>query len=377
MTASILVVGAGVAGHALARALAQRNLACDLIDQRTEIADQLGLGLNLPGNAVRALAALGVADEVRRHGAPVNRREYRNACGRLLFATDDARFWRGVGQPVCVRRSDLLQALRGGSLHAAAYETQAVSVRTLHDRVEVQIDGEERSRRYDFVVGADGLGSVVRSAIASGVVRPSLMTQSSWRLTGPNPGVDCWTAWSGASATFLLIPLDHAEVYGYAARTRGLEAGHDPNWLQQAFDQFPAPVTAIIHSVLSGVGELHYSPVSEVRLPRWQRDRLVLIGDAAHATGPVWAQGAAMALEDALVLADLLSRRRDWSEVGTSFERIRRPRVDHVQAATDAMSRLARRPGWLREFGAPVLGPRAYRKAYRPLRTDLERPAPE
>ena len=79
-----------------------------------------------------------------------------------------------------------------------------------------------------------------------------------------------------------------------------------------------------------------------------------------------------MTLEDALVLADLLSQREDLSEVGTSFERIRRPRVDHVQAATDAMSRLARWPGWLRDHGAPVLGPRAYRHAYRPLRQNLQ-----
>jgi 2-polyprenyl-6-methoxyphenol hydroxylase-like FAD-dependent oxidoreductase len=97
-----------------------------------------------------------------------------------------------------------------------------------------------------------------------------------------------------------------------------------------------------------------------------------VVGDAGHATGPVWAQGAAMALEDALVLADLLSGSRDWSQVGRAFELARRPRVDHVRAATDAMSRLARLPGWVRDLTASALGPRAYRHAYDPLRAPTD-----
>ena len=102
----------------------------------------------------------------------------------------------------------------------------------------------------------------------------------------------------------------------------------------------------------------------------WRRGRVVMIGDAAHATGPVWAQGAAMALEDAIVLADLLARRDDWSTVGAEWEGRRRSRVSHVQAATDRMSRLAGLPKWFSHAVAPLAGPRAYRAAYAPLRTD-------
>jgi hypothetical protein len=69
------------------------------------------------------------------------------------------------------------------------------------------------------------------------------------------------------------------------------------------------------------------------------------------------------------VLADLLAERSDWSRVGAEFERLRRPRVPHVQ--TDKMSRIAALPGRLRDMVAPVLGPRAYRDAYRPLRTPV------
>jgi 2-polyprenyl-6-methoxyphenol hydroxylase-like FAD-dependent oxidoreductase len=222
------------------------------------------------------------------------------------------------------------------------------------------------------VVGADGVHSPVRRALLpADDLRRSLMTEASWRFTAPNPGVDCWTVWSGGQGTFLLIPVDQEHVYGYASSTRGGGAGDDPRWLAATFAGFPQPVRRMVAALLDDPGRLYHSPVEEVRCARWSRGRLVLIGDAAHATGPVWAQGAAMALEDCLVLADLLAARSDWSSVGAEFERLRRPRVGHVQAATDKMSRLAGLPGRLRDVVAPVLGPRAYREAYGPLRTPV------
>ena len=96
----------------------------------------------------------------------------------------------------------------------------------------------------------------------------------------------------------------------------------------------------------------------------------MLIGDAAHATGPVWAQGAALALEDALVLARLLDR-EDRSGVGDELLRARGARVAHVQAMTDRMSRLAGLPEPLRDVLAPVLGPRTYAATYGPLRAPV------
>jgi 2-polyprenyl-6-methoxyphenol hydroxylase-like FAD-dependent oxidoreductase len=98
---------------------------------------------------------------------------------------------------------------------------------------------------------------------------------------------------------------------------------------------------------------------------------VVVIGDAAHATAPVWAQGAALAVEDALVLAELLATRDDWSRVGPEFEQRRRPRVTHVQAMTDRLSRAAGLPTWIRDAVLPFVGPRSYRETYGPLRTPV------
>jgi len=370
MTSRLLVVGGGIAGFGLARALWLRGVSCTLVE-RLPAPPGPGLGLNLPGNAMRALAALGLADEVVDRGMRIRRREYRNQAGRLLFSVDEEAFWGEVGPSVCLRRGDLLEVLRASTPDVTPrWDTTLAGAELVDQGVRVQL-GSGPAEIYDFAVGADGVHSSVRRAvIPEADPRRSLMTEASWRFTAPNPGVDCWSVWSGGRGTFLLIPVDENHVYGYAAATRGGAAGDDPQWLAATFADFPQPVRVTVAALLDP-GRLYHSPVEEVRCERWSRGRLALIGDAAHATGPVWAQGAAMALEDCLVLADLLAARDDWTGVGAEFERLRRPRVAHVQAATDKMSRLAALPGRLRDMVAPVLGPRTYREAYGPLRTPV------
>ena len=371
MTGEVLVVGAGIAGLALARALSLRGVSPTLVE-RLAVPPRSGMGLNLPANALRALAELGLADDVVDRGMRIRRREYRNASGRLLFKVDEEAFWGGVGPSVCLRRGDLLEILRAGVPDVTVrWGAAVVRAEPTETGVRVELSAGP-AQEYPYVAGADGVHSTVRGMVTSDGTQRSLMTDGSWRFIAANPGVDCWTAWSGTNGTFLLIPVDQRHVYGYASATRRGTAVNDPQWLAATFSTFSAPVPTTVSAVLDKGAQLYYSPIEEVRCKRWSRGRVTLIGDAAHATGPVWAQGAAMALEDSLALADLLASRGDWDGVGAEFEAIRRPRVAHVQSATDAMSRLAALPGPLRDAVAPVLGPRTYRKAYGPLRSPAE-----
>ena len=95
MAGRVLVVGGGVAGFGVARALSLRRVPCTLVE-RLEAAPASVLGLNLPGNAVRALGTLGVGDEAVRSGRPILRREYRTSADRILFEVDEAEFWSRV-----------------------------------------------------------------------------------------------------------------------------------------------------------------------------------------------------------------------------------------------------------------------------------------
>ena len=202
MTRRVLVVGAGIAGLAMARALRDVEVEVTVVERRSG-APSPGLGLNLPGNAVRAMGALGVAEQVLDAGVPVNRREYRTTRDRLLFAVDESAFWSGVASSVCLRRGRLLDAL--GTDQQVRRGVGVMRVDVCPDGPHVVLsDGTHEV--YDLVVGADGVHSTVRGAIANTTPRASAMTTASWRFVVPNPGIDCWTAWTGGGLAMLLIP---------------------------------------------------------------------------------------------------------------------------------------------------------------------------
>jgi 2-polyprenyl-6-methoxyphenol hydroxylase-like FAD-dependent oxidoreductase len=370
MDNSVLVVGAGIAGLALARALRDRDIPVEVAERGG--AGSGGLAINLPGNAITALTALGVGDGLAELGRPTGRREYRSARGRLLFAVDEDAFWGDGARPRCVRRSDLLNLLSDGLDVPLSRTTTVREVRPAHGGAEAIIEDRTtnkiKSRGYGLIAGADGVRSVVRAGILGDAgTRPARLSAASWRFMAPNPGVDCWTVWSGAGGALLLIPVDEHEVYGYASGVRGGPVGDTPSWLRTTFGAYPAPVRAVLDSIEADPASLYHSPIEEVRASRWSAGRCVLIGDAAHATAPVWAQGAALAVEDALVLAGLLAD-GDWDTAGERFEAGRRQRVTHVQDATDRFAKAAGLPIWLRDPLMPVAGPRVYRQAYAPMR---------
>ena len=222
MNRRVLVAGAGIGGLAFARAARDRGIEATVVERRPDLPES-GFGLNLPGNAMRALGHLGVDQEVAAAGVPVERREYRSASGRLLFAVDERAFWADVAPSVCVRHHHLLEALARG---IDVRHGIAVDHLTAGDDAVAAHLSDGRTEAYDFVVGADGVHSSVRSAVGGAAPRRSQMTPGSWRFITGNPGVDCWTAWTGHGALFLLIPVAVGEVYGYASSSRGRPVDH-------------------------------------------------------------------------------------------------------------------------------------------------------
>ena len=185
-----------------------------------------------------------------------------------------------------------------------------------------------------------------------------------------NPGIDCWVVWSGGQDTVLFIPLGDERLYGWVAVANDATSFDD---VTAAFDDFPPQVREVLAAAAMERIPPFLSPLEEVRPTAWTRGRVVLVGDAAHATAPVWAQGAALAVEDALVLGEILADAADWNETGREFERRRRVRVEHVQTMTDRLSRAARLPPWLRDPILRTMGPHSYRVTYEPLRNPSSR----
>ena len=364
----VLVAGGGIAGLALARALHRQGRPVLALERRAAPEDG-GLAINLPGNAVQALGQLGLSDALKGVGSPVRRRDYRTHRGDLLFAVDEAAFWGEAACPRCLRRSDL-QRLLGQDLPAETIRRgctiQAIAATAAGVTVDLGAGGVEHG---GLLVGADGVHSTVRrSMFGEQATRAAVLGQASWRFMAPNPGIDAWTLWAGAGGLFLLIPVDNGEVYGWVSISRAGAGDRDLAEVRRVFDRFPRLVQDTLDRVLPRPDAIHHSPLEEVRIARWTQGRVLLAGDAAHATAPVWAQGAALALEDALVLSDILAHETDWNAIGPAYEARRRPRVAHVQAMTDRLSRTATLPDWVRNRLLPMIGPRSYRATYAPLR---------
>jgi 2-polyprenyl-6-methoxyphenol hydroxylase-like FAD-dependent oxidoreductase len=269
----VLVAGGGIAGLAVARALHQRAIPAVVLERLTGPSDG-GLAINLPGNAIQALTALGLADGVSGLGLPIRRREYRNARGRLLFSVDEADFWGEAATPRCLHRSDLLGLLGRGLPAGSVRQNRTVnSLRPTSHGLEVGL-AEAAAEGCALLVGADGVHSTVRRAALGGSVPgTAMMSAASWRFMAPNPGVDCWTVWSGAHGTFLLIPVDAQEVYGYASATRGGPIDANPEWLRHTFTGFPDPVRQVLITALAKSQSLYHSPLEEVRISRWSHGR--------------------------------------------------------------------------------------------------------
>ncbi|WP_018260126.1 FAD-dependent monooxygenase [Methylobacterium sp. WSM2598] len=364
----VLIGGGGIAGLAVARALHRRGIPSLTLERRDEPA-AAGLAINLPGNAVQALDALGLGEELRGLGQPLARREYRDAADRLIFRVDEEAFWGARARPRCLRRADLLRLLRRGLPEEAVRQGRGLAAVRQDPGGVAAVLSDGTAETGGLLVGADGVHSTVRRAVFGGAApEAARLAGASWRFMIPNPGVEAWTLWSGGGGLFLLIPVDRGEAYGWVAVTGAAPAGDALGSVAPVFARFPRRVREALAAALARPSSLHHSPLEEVRAPRWHAGRVLLAGDAAHATAPVWAQGAALALEDALVLARVLDRPAAWGEAGAAYERLRRPRVAHVQAMTDRMSRAARMPDLARRLLLPFLGPRSYRATYGPLR---------
>jgi FAD-dependent urate hydroxylase len=284
----------------------------------------------------------------------------------VLLEVDVAALWSGVGPCLALHRADLHDVLVEGARDVPI--RMGVTVRALREQdaaVSVELDDGSTSD-YDLVIGADGIHSTVRRLAFGDDARARPVGQSGWRFVAASSAkVTTWSVMLGRRTAFLTVPIGDGRVYCYCdvLSTSSDDGAGDPVTLFAGFTQ-PVP------HLLDAVGDatpLHRSTIEEVALDRWRRGRIVLIGDAAHATSPNMAQGAAMALEDALVLAECLGRLDTIPAALTAFEDRRRPRTEWVRAQTHRRDRTRYLPTVVRNTVLRRFGRRIFESNYRPL----------
>ncbi|UAJ12569.1 FAD-dependent oxidoreductase [Polymorphobacter megasporae] len=326
MIDSVLVVGGGIGGMTAALALARRGVAVTLIDSDPNWR-VYGAGITITGMSLRAFDDLGVLDDIRTRGFVHNgmrpKRFDGAALGEPRFAPPGSppiMYGGGVMRPV-------LHDILSTRVRSAGVEVRlGVTVATLDqddDGVDVALtDGT--TARYDLVVGADGIFSKMRNMIFPDAAKPKFTDQGCWRIVADRPPeIDRAEIYFGGPLKIGMSPISQDEMYVFLLEHVPGNPWFAPKMHIEHLSALMAPFGGIVPTIRAGLGEhsqINYRPLEWLLLTDpWYLGRVVLIGDAAHATTPHMASGAGLAVEDGLVLADELARTDDVAAALRAF----------------------------------------------------------
>ncbi|MFE1229756.1 FAD-dependent oxidoreductase [Streptomyces sp. NPDC058745] len=345
---SVLVIGGGTAGCALAVLLARAGTAVDLVERSPDGNAGRGSGITLQGNALRVLDAIGVWDRVRARGAASDGVTIVAPDGTPLVTQDDLRTG-GDDLPAALgMRRPVLQGILTDAVLAAGarFRPGRTLTHLAQDSQGAQVRFDDgTSGRYDLVVAADGVHSATRALIGiTETPRPTGMAV--WRAPAPRPeGVDrTHLAFGGPAFIAGFCPTGPDTVYAYLVEAARDRTAADPVSLVREMRERAEGYGGhwkTITAALTDTSPVNYTWCTEHLVDGpWYRGRVVLVGDAAHSCPPTLAQGAAMSLEDSLVLAELLTEGSSWDDkLLDAYTERRLPRVRSVVEASVQIGR--------------------------------------
>lgn len=293
-----IVVGGGIGG--LAAAVSLRRVGWEVqVFERAAAFGEIGAGVGVMPNALRALEWMGLADEVRRLGTPRVSGGVRGPDGRWLAHLPDV----GQEKVIAMHRADLHGVL-----------LRALPSEILFNNVEVT--GVEELDA-DLVVAADGINSRLRGVLLPDAPGPVYAGATAWRGVAPGPYDLPISQTLGPGGEAGILPLGDGRVCWYVAAVAPPSADLDP---LELFADWHEPLPSLLRSTPDVIRhDIYQLPL----LPTFVSGRVALLGDAAHAMTPYLGQGACMALEDAVTMAvcdgDL-----------ARYDALRRPRTQAV-----------------------------------------------
>jgi 2-polyprenyl-6-methoxyphenol hydroxylase-like FAD-dependent oxidoreductase len=345
----VLIQGGGIGGLIAAAALAQRGVDVDVVEHRSA-ASVLGVGLIQPPNALRVMAEIGVLDDCLAAGCQADGLQVVGPDGTVLSQAPAPPADDLPAASNGIQRRDLCRILLNAAVKAGARIFHGATTATIDeggDGVTVTFRGPPAppGGRYDLLAGFDGVRSAVRRHLFGDKYEPQLTGFSVWRVSLPRPAELERTVFSFAGPVkATLIPLSAGDCYlalvaPEVTPQQGVPRPVIVTQMQGMLSQFSGWIGAL-RDVIGDQGSAAYGPIEQVTVAEpWARGRILIGGDAAHATSPHMAQGAAMAAEDAIVLAGELDRGERVEQALDAWYRRRLPRATLVQNYSAALMR--------------------------------------
>lgn len=344
-----LIIGGGIGGLATALALSRRGRAVHVLEKAPQFGE-IGAGLQLAPNALHVLDALGLLGAIDRNAVYPNRLVWMDAITGERITTVDlggelrARYGQSY---IVMHRGDLLAALldacRAEPSITLEPKREVVAVEDMGDRARARCaDGAV----YDteLLIGADGLHSVARRIISDD--EPICAEAVAYRGTIPtsrmsrHAGLDNVVMWVGPDLHFVQYPLRRGELYNQVAvfRSRRYRPDSDDWGTVEELDAHYAQTCEYVRDCIQLMWRDKRWPMYDRRpIEQWARNRIVLMGDAAHPMLQYIAQGACQAIEDALCLAGHVAQADDIPRALLAFQNARNLRTARVQLTARAM----------------------------------------
>lgn len=324
----VLIIGGGFSGMSAAIELRRRGIAVDLVEIDPGWRSY-GAGISLGGATLRAFRHLGILDAFLELGYSGDGVQLYRADGTLLgelptprLAGNDVPGGGAIMRPV-------LAAILASATRASGADVRLgcsfTSIESDEDGVDVAFsDGQ--TRRYDLVIGADGLYSAVRAVVFPDGPRPTYTGQGVWRAVVPKlSNINGAVMWIGPHLKAGVNPVSRELMYLFVTEDRAknerIEEREFLPRMHSILAQFSAPDLGLIGQYINESSHIVYRPLEGLLVAQpWFKDRIVLIGDTVHATTPHLAAGACIGIEDAIVLAEELSRDASLHEALQCFQ---------------------------------------------------------
>ncbi len=340
----ILIVGGGIGGLSAGIAFRKKGIEVDVVEIQ-QAYNVYGVGIIQQANALRALDVLGVADEAMRRGSPYGKVKLCAPHGLVIGETGTPPIGRFPSHNG-ISRKVLHDVLYEGAMSNLVHIRMGVTINALvHKKNAVEVSFSDGSLyEYDLVIGADGINSTVRQLVFDDY-KPTYIGSSVWRYPLKRP-VDLETGYMffGKKVKLGLIPMTADTIYMFVVSSEGTDNPFIPHddlipKLRSYVQSFPAPMVQGVLDQITDPTEVIYRPLETMMMPLpWYRDRVLIIGDAAHATIPQLGSGAALAVEDAVVIAEEVA---EGGSIDDIIHRYMTRRYDRCKTVVDVSNTLA------------------------------------